>query len=91
MRIVPIAIIGSVIALGALPAAGYDPRAVVQHIFDTADTDRSGALTRTEYAEAGLERFGVSFDDCDENGDGETTFLEYLKVYLRHHPSGEET
>jgi hypothetical protein len=64
---------------------------VVEHIFAMADRDDSGALSRDEYAEARLERFGVGFDDCDADGDGETTLTEYLDVYLRFHPSTDRS
>ncbi len=67
-------------------AGEQDPRAVVEHIFEKADSDRSGALTAAEYEAAGLERFGVTFEQCDADADGETSLAEYLAIYDRHHP-----
>jgi hypothetical protein len=62
---------------------------VVQHIFDMADQDRDGALSRDEYVEAGLERYGVSFEETDANADGVTSMAEYLELYQRHHPADD--
>lgn len=73
----------------ASPATAGDAlesEAVVAHIFDEADTDDSGALDATEYATAGLARYGVAFEDSDLDGDGETTRAEYLQLYRAHHP-----
>ena len=64
---------------------------VVAHIFETADADGDGRLTRAEYEGAGLQGFGVSFDESDLNADGETTMGEYLELYLRHHPSKDRS
>ena len=52
-----------------------------------SDTDGNGSLSRVEYEEAGLERYGVSFDEYDANGDGETSFDEYIALYEKHHPA----
>jgi hypothetical protein len=68
---------------------GEDAFSVVQHIFDMADKDSSGTLTRAEYRDAGLQRYGVSFDECDANADGETSMPEYLALYVRHHPAAD--
>ena len=65
--------------------AGDHEIAVVTHIFEVADTDASGALSRSEYDEADLARFGVSFADCDANSDGEIGVDEYIALYRRHH------
>ncbi|UCE84875.1 MAG: hypothetical protein JSU66_11000 [Deltaproteobacteria bacterium] len=71
---------------GSAPAGeGCKKFDVVSHIFDTADTDGSGTLSRQEYSDAGLERYGVAFDEYDVNSDGEASFEEYLDVYKRHH------
>lgn len=59
---------------------------VVSHIFEASDTDGSGTLSAQEYADAGLERYGVTFQEYDVNGDGETSLDEYLDMYDRHHP-----
>lgn len=75
-------------ALPTLAEPGKDPIATVEHIFEMADSDRSGWLSPAEYAEARLESFGVSFAECDANGDGRTTLYEYLQLYVRHHPGG---
>jgi len=63
------------------------PHAAVARIFEAADRDRSGTLTPAEYADANLERFGVSFEASDVNSDGETSLAEYLVLYDVHHPS----
>lgn len=88
-----LALAGALLLLSGAPAAAgdaHDPRAVVEHIFDVADADGSGTLSEAEYAEAGLERFGVSFADSDLDGNGETSLTEYLALYDRHHASGDE-
>ena len=66
-----------------------DAAAVVQHIFDIADQDEDGSLTQIEYEAAGLQEFGVTFQDSDTNADGKTSFEEYLWLYERHHPAGD--
>ncbi len=85
-------IAAAVLAAGALSTAslageGYHAQQVVEHIFDVADQDQSGTLSSAEYAEAGLERYGVSFDETDTDGNGETSLEEYLELYERHHPA----
>jgi len=72
---------------GTAAAGGHEATAVVEHIFEMADQDQDGALTPGEYEEADLSRFGLSFDDSDMNGDGETTLDEYLELYRVHHPA----
>ncbi|HKJ23782.1 MAG TPA: hypothetical protein VKB65_03105 [Myxococcota bacterium] len=92
MRAAPIALAAVAAALapaGARAGERHDPIAVVEHIFEVADADHSGGLSRAEYAAAGLARFGVGFDACDADGDGETSLSEYLDVYLRFHPSAD--
>lgn len=84
---VGLALSSALSSAGADAGEGHDPIAVVEHIFATSDLDGSGTLSRVEYAHAHLERFGVSFDQCDADGDGEVTLPEYLDVYLRFHPS----
>ena len=74
---------------GALAGGYQDAQSVVEHIFDVADRDESGTLTPEEYAGAGLERYGVSFEDSDANADGEIALSEYLDLYERHHPSDD--
>jgi hypothetical protein len=74
---------------GTLAGGGADAEAMVRHIFDAADRDDDGQLTQLEYDAAGLARFGVSFEDCDADGDGRTSLDEYLAVYRRHHPSDD--
>lgn len=72
-------------------SAGSDARAVVQHIFEMADENRDGSLDRSEYEAAGLQRYGVTFEQSDANADGETTMEEYLELYERHHPPADRT
>lgn len=90
MRVIAyLALFGSAAAAGpAVAGETYDPRSVVEHIFAMADQDRSGSLSPAEYAAARLERYGVAFEECDADADGETTVAEYLAVYDRHHPAG---
>ena len=81
------------ILLASAPVASaidpYDAESVVRHIFEVADTDGSGSLNRAEYEAADLERYGVSFDECDADADGETTLAEYLSLYDRYHPPAD--
>jgi hypothetical protein len=63
-----------------------DALATVQHLFDSADVDRDGNVTPSEYEGAGLERFGVSFEEIDGDSDGNMSIKEYLELYQRHHP-----
>ena len=55
-----------------------------------AGRDGDGSLTRTEYEGAGLQRFGVSFDESDTDADGSTSLAEYVERYERHHPSADD-
>lgn len=92
LALTTLAAFGSLLLAGPAPAGGgHDPIAVVEHIFEQADADGSGTVSRVEYANARLERFGVTFEACDANADGETSWSEYLDVYLRHHPSPERS
>ena len=80
----------ALIALLTAPAinagGGHDPVAVVQHLFAVADQNRDGRLSQDEYEKAGLQRFGVSFDESDTDANGETSLAEYLDLYHRLHP-----
>ena len=67
----------------AMGGAGHEE--IVAHIFEMADADGSGSLDESEYEEAGLAKYGVSFTDCDADEDGETSLREYLDLYLQHH------
>jgi len=78
-------IVASLTASIASAEGCQDARGVVQHIFQMADENQDGVLTRAEYGEAGLERYGVSFDESDVNSDGETSLAEYLEIYERYH------
>jgi hypothetical protein len=60
---------------------------VVTHIFQTSDTDGSGTLSPEEFEQAGLARYGVSFDAYDTDGDGQTSLDEYHALYDAHHPA----
>jgi len=82
--------LATVAALALAISGGMDPRAVVRHIFDMADRDGDGALTRSEYEGAGLARYGVGFDESDRDGDGRTTLDEYLDLYERIHGPRDE-
>ena len=56
------------------------------HVFDKADANGDGALTRAEYDAAGFERFGLDFEAYDQNGDGRASASEYQAVFEQHHP-----
>jgi hypothetical protein len=71
--------------------SGYDPVEVVRHIFDTADRNRDGVLTRLEYEDAGLQLYGVTFEESDLDADGATSMQEYIWLYEYHHPANGET
>jgi hypothetical protein len=89
---VTLTLAGFVVAFfpSAVPGVGgHDAISVVKHIFEMADKDGSGTLTRAEYREAKLQRYGVSFDDCDADADGETSLAEYLDLYERLHPADD--
>ncbi|MDJ0869189.1 MAG: calcium-binding protein [Myxococcota bacterium] len=73
----------------ALAGGGCEGMNVVAHIFDASDTDGSGTLSAAEYAEAGLERYGVPFSEYDANGDGEASLDEYLDTFDRYHAASE--
>ena len=60
--------------------------ASVTQIFDEADEDDNGSLTAQEYEAAALDDFGVTFEQSDLDGDGVTTYDEYLDFYEAHHP-----
>ena len=86
-------VLGAAAAIGlgspALGGEGHSARSVVEHIFDVADKDGSGTLTRAEYEGARLQDFGVTFEESDTNADGETSLAEYLALYEQHHGSAE--
>ncbi len=71
--------------------SGYDPVDVVQHIFNTADQDQDGLLTQLEYEDAGLQVYGVTFEQSDLDADGATSIHEYILLYEFHHPVDGET
>jgi hypothetical protein len=79
-------VMSSPAAAGSGCSANKDAGSVVYHIFDAADRDQDGLLTRAEYEDAGLQDYGVSFSESDTNADGATSVEEYLELYLRHHP-----
>jgi len=70
----------------AAAGGGEGDVSVVEHIFEMADRDGSGTLSSAEYGEAGLQRFGLSFEQSDTNSDGETSLAEYVELYEMHHP-----
>jgi hypothetical protein len=82
-------VLAALVAAGPAAAGsgcGGNAEGAVQAIFDEADADASGALTRAEYERANLVRFGTAFEATDANADGETTLDEYLAHYQAHHP-----
>lgn len=68
-----------------------DARETVRSLFRSADRDRDGSLSEEEYLDAELDRYGVSFDRSDANGDGGTTLAEYVALFERHHPVGRKS
>ncbi|MBW2493527.1 MAG: hypothetical protein JRE43_02155 [Deltaproteobacteria bacterium] len=72
-------------------ASGYDPVDVVHHIFNAADQDQDGTLTQLEYEDAGLQVYGVTFEQSDLDADGVTSIEEYILLYEYHHPVDGET
>ena len=76
----------------ALAGEGCSSRSdfdVAGHLFDVSDTDQNGSLSPQEYADAGLERYGVPFEEYDADGDGEASRAEYLDLFDRIHlPEG---
>ena len=65
--------------------------AIVDHVFEVADSDQDGTLSSAEYDEAGLAEFGLDFAACDADADGELTQGEYLEIYRLHHSSHGES
>jgi hypothetical protein len=92
MRSLAFIVVAALVLSSTASAEGCtkDAESVVQHIFEKADQDRDGNLTRSEYEAAGLQGFGVSFEESDTDGNGGTSIAEYLDLYRRHHPAGEE-
>lgn len=76
--------------MAASPAAAgpgcQDGEKAVHHVFESADENQDGRLTRAEYGDAGLADFGLSFEQTDLDADGATTISEYLEIYRKHHP-----
>ena len=64
---------------------GMNVTAVAEHIFTQADADRDGAMTREEYAQGGLGKYGATFADFDLDEDGRVTRAEYHEVFARFH------
>ena len=93
MRILNLIVIAGIagLAMPALAGSGEcgGAKNVVQHIFDSADSNGDGSLTPDEYDAAGLQSYGVPFAAYDTNEDGLTSWDEYLALYERHHaPEG---
>jgi len=63
---------------------------IVKHIFDRADQDQDGLLTQVEYEDAGLQNYGVTFEQSDTDADGTTSLDEYIELYEKHHPASDE-
>jgi len=68
---------------------GEDAGGIAAHIFDMSDSDADGFLSPDEFANAGLERYGMSFEDYDVNGDGAASVDEYFDLFDAHHPPAE--
>ena len=65
---------------------GEDAFSVAEHIFHMSDTNDDDALSPEEFSAAGLEKYSVSFDEFDVNGDGAASLDEYLDLFVRSHP-----
>ena len=77
--------------LNTSPAAAgegcpQNAEAAVRRLFEGADANQDGALTLAEYEDAGLQEFGVSFEESDLDANGLTSASEYLELYRKHHP-----
>ena len=88
-RIVLAFLLASLSAGSALAGEAQTPLSMAQRIFEAADSNADGALTAEEHGNAGLGRFGASFDDFDLDGDSRVTWSEYKALFERHHkPAG---
>ncbi len=67
----------------------YDAGGIAAHIFDISDLDQNEELSPSEYEAAELDRYGVSFEAFDANGDGATSFDEYMDLFEIHHAPKE--
>ena len=81
---------GSFLLLAASAHAGdcggdKSATTAAQEIFEKADSNGDGALSPAEYSEAGMQRFGVGFDEYDLDANGEASLEEYLELFERHH------
>jgi hypothetical protein len=90
VRASPTTIVALALVARPIPALASDCEeeagSIAAHIFDMSDSDADGYLSPDEFASAGLERFGMSFEDYDVNGDGETSVHEYFDLFDAHHP-----
>lgn len=66
-----------------------DSSSIAAHIFDMSDENEDGFLSPAEFSDAGLERYGVGFNEFDANSDGETSVDEYFDLFELHHPPRE--
>ena len=75
------------LAASGTAAAGEAQSALdmAKHIFDSADSDKNGALTINEHKAAGLGRLGAEFSTFDLDKDSKVTWEEYKTVFERHH------
>ena len=85
------AVVALAAATGAVVAAkGSSPIEMAKLVFERADADGNGFLSREEHRAAGLARYGVSFRDFDLNLDSRVTLSEYLAAFRRYHGGPEE-
>ena len=68
----------------AVPMSPYD---VAKHIFDSADVNADGVLSKEEYNKAGLSKYGGDIGAFDLNSDDKVVLEEYIKVFEKHHSS----
>ena len=70
---------------------GMDALAIAEHIFAMTDIDKDGSMSLQEYSDAGLDQYGVSFEDFDLDEDEGITLAEYRSLFLKLHPHTKGT
>lgn len=86
------AILAFALPLAASAEDAMEGEAIVEHIFDVADSNADGVIVFDEYEDARLGAYGLTFEQCDTNQDGVLALDEYLDLYTAHHPAiGEDS
>ena len=91
MRLILIGLALAVVLLpgAAMAGSGCGAASPVQALFEGADSNQDGMLTEAEYTAAGLEAYGMSFEESDLDSDGVTSLSEYIELYEMHPPPAE--